>query len=78
MGRTQSTLLETQKLIPSGTTTSVFAGSVTDEEAMEKIAKAVGTWDVLVLNAGYISAPAPISKAPLDDYWKNYEVRFII
>jgi len=28
---------------------------------------------VLVLNAGYISGPAPISKAPLDDYWKNYE-----
>ncbi|OCL12820.1 hypothetical protein AOQ84DRAFT_395440 [Glonium stellatum] len=40
---------------------------------MEKIAKAVGTWDVLILNAGFISAPAPISKAPLDEYWKNYE-----
>ncbi|OCL08732.1 hypothetical protein AOQ84DRAFT_221578 [Glonium stellatum] len=37
VGRTESTLLETQKLIPNGTTTcSVFAGSVTDEEAMDR------------------------------------------
>jgi len=44
---------------------------------MEKVAQSVGTWDVLILNAGHLSAPAPIAKAPLDDYWKNYEVHFM-
>jgi NADP-dependent 3-hydroxy acid dehydrogenase YdfG len=44
---------------------------------MEKAAQSVGTWDVLILNAGYLSTPAHIAKAPLDDYWKNYEVHFM-
>jgi NADP-dependent 3-hydroxy acid dehydrogenase YdfG len=44
---------------------------------MEKVAQNVGTWDVLILNAGHLSAPASIVKAPLDDYWKNYEVHFM-
>jgi NADP-dependent 3-hydroxy acid dehydrogenase YdfG len=44
---------------------------------MEKVAQSVGTWDVLILNAGHLSAPASIVKAPLDDYWKNYEVHFM-
>jgi NAD(P)-dependent dehydrogenase (short-subunit alcohol dehydrogenase family) len=42
---------------------------------MGKVAQSVGTWDVLVLNAGYISTPAPIAKAPLEDYFQNYEAR---
>ena len=79
IGRSESTLAETQKLIPSGTTTcSVFPRDVTDEAGMETVAKAVGTWDVLILNAAYISAPVPIAKAPLNDYWKNYEVRVML
>jgi NADP-dependent 3-hydroxy acid dehydrogenase YdfG len=79
VGRSESTLAETQKLIPSGTTMcSVFPCDVTDEAGMEKVATAVGTWDVMILNAGYISAPAPIAKAPLDNYWKNYEVHLML
>ena len=41
---------------------------------MDKVAKTVGNWDVLILNAGYISTPSPVANARLDDYWKNYEV----
>ena len=79
VGRTESTLTETQRQIPSGSSVcSVFACDVTDEAGMEKVAQAVGTWDVLILNAAYLSAPAPIVESPLDSYWKNYEVALLL
>lgn len=77
IGRSKSTLAETQQLLPSSCKCSVLPTDVTDQAGMEKVAHTVGIWDVLILNAGYISTPAPVAKAPLDDYWKNYEVRLI-
>ena len=77
IGRSESTLTETQQLIPSSCKCSVFPADVTDQAGIEKVAQTVGTWDVLILNAGYISTPAPVVKASLDDYWKNYEVDFM-
>ena len=74
IGRTESNLIETQNLLPSGTcTSSVIAASVTDEGQMKQAASAVGTWDVLVMNAGYMS-PGPITTSDLAGYWQNYEV----
>ncbi|KAF2458350.1 hypothetical protein BDY21DRAFT_284214 [Lineolata rhizophorae] len=74
-GRTQSTIEETKALLPAkdGLKVSTYAVSVMDIEGMQKIASEVGQWDVLVLNAGYISTPAPIAKAPLEEYWGNFE-----
>ncbi len=52
LGRTEATLAETQKLIPSGSAdTSPLVCDVTDQAGMEKVAAEVGTWDVFVLNA---------------------------
>jgi NAD(P)-dependent dehydrogenase (short-subunit alcohol dehydrogenase family) len=75
-GRTESTLEETKKLLVEGypkCTASVFPVSVTDEAEMHDIAKQVGKWDVLVLNAAHISAPAAIVKTSLQDWWTDYE-----
>ncbi|KAF2114594.1 hypothetical protein BDV96DRAFT_101545 [Lophiotrema nucula] len=74
IGRTEASLLETQGLLAGETTTSsVFAASVIDQARMQQIAEAVGTWDILILNAGHISTPGPLTSAPLDDYWLNFE-----
>lgn len=74
IGRTSSKLAETESEISKATKISTFVADVTDEEAVKKIADAVGTWDVLVLNAGYTTAPTPAAKADIGDYWKAYEV----
>ncbi|KAF2870142.1 hypothetical protein BDV95DRAFT_575156 [Massariosphaeria phaeospora] len=73
VGRTASTLQETKSSITGESTISVIAADVTDDAAVQKVADAVGTWDVLVLNAGYLPSPAPIAKADVGDYWKAYE-----
>ena len=47
---------------------SIHCADVTDSQATEKIAGAVGTWDVFILNAGYVPTPSPITSCDLDDY----------
>ena len=42
---------------------------------MQKVAESVGTWDVAILNAGYMPTPIQVVKADISDYWKAYEVR---
>ncbi|KAF7512746.1 hypothetical protein GJ744_000313 [Endocarpon pusillum] len=73
IGRSESTLADTESLLPGNPKCSIFQADITDEAAMEKVAKAVCKWDVLILNAGYISSPSPVANARLDDYWMNYE-----
>ncbi|KAI9698072.1 MAG: hypothetical protein M1820_007580 [Bogoriella megaspora] len=73
LGRTKSTLEETRNQIPHNTKTSIFTCDVTDEAAMKDVAAIVGTWDIFLLNAGYISPPSTITQASLSEYWQNYE-----
>ncbi|KAF2678232.1 hypothetical protein K458DRAFT_463704 [Lentithecium fluviatile CBS 122367] len=42
---------------------SIFATYISDEKAVKSIAEKLNTWDVLVLNAGYIPTPSTIAKA---------------
>jgi NADP-dependent 3-hydroxy acid dehydrogenase YdfG len=60
---TESKLLETQKLFTCDIAVDVV--SVTDEAGIKDIARQVGTWDVLVLNAGYQSTAGSISEPSL-------------
>ena len=77
VGRTEDKLLETKSLIAGDATeVSTFPASVVDEPAVKSIAAAVGQWDVLILNAGYISPPGLLAQSPAEEYWKNYEVGF--
>ncbi|KAF1831500.1 NAD(P)-binding protein [Decorospora gaudefroyi] len=75
-GRTESTLQETEKLVTEShpkCTVSLFPASVTDESEMHRIAKQIGHWDVLILNAAHISSPAPIVQTALQDWWADFE-----
>jgi NAD(P)-dependent dehydrogenase (short-subunit alcohol dehydrogenase family) len=77
IGRTETKLRETKAMVADDATeTIIYAASVIDEDAMKKIVAAVRRWDVLILNAGYISPPGPLAEAPAYEYWMNCEVSF--
>lgn len=73
VGRTEASLQETASLLPGVST--VHVADVCSQKDMEGVAAAVGTWDVLVMNAGYAPKPAPIAEADIDDFWGCFEVR---
>lgn len=72
LGRTESKLRETQTLLACES--AVYAVSVTDDQGIQEAAAAIGTWDVLVVNAGYLTAPATIADSPVEDWWQSFEV----
>ena len=80
IGRNPGSLAETKEALEHATgsrdavTVSAFTADVTDVKAMANVALQVGTWDVLVLNAGYIPKPAHVAAADLEDSWLAYEV----
>lgn len=51
---------------------------VTDRAALDRAAKEIGTWDVLVLNAGYLSQKASLVESDATEWWKGYEVSRIV
>ena len=81
IGRTMSALAQTEEslqAINNSVRCLTFCANVVDERAIYHIAAEVGTWDVLILNAGYLPNPTPIASASLSDYWAAYEVRTTI
>ncbi|KAL9027761.1 MAG: hypothetical protein Q9196_003765 [Gyalolechia fulgens] len=80
IGRTDATLRQTKEYvegIENSTACLAFTADVRDEKAMEKIAAEVGTWDVLILNAGYMPKPGPIASADISEYWAAYETNVL-
>ncbi|MCJ1247044.1 hypothetical protein MMC30_004255 [Trapelia coarctata] len=74
LGRNDTTLTETKDQLPPNTAScSIHAISVTDEEGLKKVAASAGTWDILVLNAGFISSPASVSQSTADEWWQSFE-----
>lgn len=75
IGRTESTLLGTQKALicPS----QVYALNVVDEGKLAEVAAAEGTWDILVLEAGYLAGPESIRDSSVDDWWLSFEVCYL-
>lgn len=65
-----------KQLSSTHTSCSTYTVDVVDEKALKEVAAAVGTWDVLILNAGFVSSPASIAETAGDDWWQNFEVRF--
>ncbi|KAI8944869.1 short chain dehydrogenase [Xylaria longipes] len=75
-GRNEPNLKETEVQIlqvRESTRVSVFVGDVTDETVVKQVADTIDTWNVIVHCAAYMSAPAPIAEADIDDYFKSYE-----
>ena len=75
LGRNEPSLEETKNHLPAnGVSCSTYAASVTDEKVLESVAATAGTWDILVLNAGFITTPVSIAGTHVDDWWQSFEV----
>ncbi|TEY32895.1 hypothetical protein BOTCAL_0709g00040 [Botryotinia calthae] len=77
LGRTDATLQETAKSIPSTSKTShsVHVADLTKTESLKTAAAAaVGKWNILVICSGYCPTPSPIPSSKGEDWWKGFEV----
>jgi len=75
-GRKEQPLLDTKKYIESkfATRVSTHVADVTDVVAMKKFASEVGTWDILIMNAGYMSTPGGSLQSDVEEWWKAWEI----
>jgi hypothetical protein len=79
LGRTKSLLEETQALVEAKYLKAkviVHVADILDAAALDQTARKIGSWDVLVANAGYIPKPELIETGDSDDWWKTFEVCF--
>jgi NAD(P)-dependent dehydrogenase (short-subunit alcohol dehydrogenase family) len=78
-GRRLAPLEETKKSVEAkyGVPVHIFSADVVDGDAMRKVAKEVGGWDVFVHNAGYMAEKKTITETDIDDWWKGWEVRHV-
>ena len=77
LGRRQKLLEATKAKIEKefgGVNISTHAADVSKEADLVKAAKEIGTWDVLVMNAGYLSTPTRVVEVDMEDWWKGFEV----
>jgi NADP-dependent 3-hydroxy acid dehydrogenase YdfG len=80
LGRTKQTLEETQALVKAkypNAKFNVHVADILDASALDKAARKIGYWDVLVANAGYIPKPDLIEASDPDEWWKTFEVSFL-
>jgi NADP-dependent 3-hydroxy acid dehydrogenase YdfG len=77
LGRTEQSLKETQALVEEmqkDVKVIVHVADILDAAALHQTAKKIGSWDVLVANAGYIPKPDLIDTSDPDEWWKTFEV----
>jgi NADP-dependent 3-hydroxy acid dehydrogenase YdfG len=75
LGRDTAKLEDTQKSLSCSSV--VYSISVVDEEAMTRVAVAVGSWDILILSTGYLSNPAALKDSSVAELWQSFEVGLI-
>ena len=76
LGRRENMLEATKAKIEkefSGVNISTHTADVSKDADLVKAAKEIGTWDVLVMNAGYMSTPNKIVETDMEDWWKGFE-----
>ncbi|KAN0102179.1 NAD(P)-binding protein [Hyaloscypha variabilis] len=77
LGRRKSLLEETQALVEAkhmNAKVIVYVADILDAAALDQAARKIGSWDVLVANAGYIPKPELIETGDSDDWWKTFEI----
>lgn len=80
LGRRENVLLEAKKDLESAGSAQIltFKADILDEAALDhafsSTAQHAGPIDIVVANAGYLSAPGPAATADIDDYFKSFEV----
>jgi NAD(P)-dependent dehydrogenase (short-subunit alcohol dehydrogenase family) len=81
LGRTKETLEETKDIVEKSNpnvNVILHVADVVNEPAVKEVAKKVGSWDVIVANAGYIPKPDLIENSNADEWWKTFEVRLLL
>ena len=77
LGRNRENLEESRSFLSPGDPECIIVSvDITDEQAVKTLAQALGQWDVLVMNAGYVSSPASVQDTAVDEWWSNYEVKY--
>jgi len=77
LGRTQKTLEETKSIYEKkhpDLQVTVHVADVADKAAIKKAADAIGSWDVIVANAGYLPTSDAIATVDSDEWWKGFEI----
>ncbi|WYZ37901.1 hypothetical protein EsH8_II_001407 [Colletotrichum jinshuiense] len=73
LGRTESALSATAASLPPSVQGDVKVVDITNEQTLVKVAAEIGTWDILVLAAGFVSSPSTIAGSASDEWWQNFE-----
>ena len=77
IGRTMTTLTQAKGAIEkefSSVSVTTHTADVADEAAIGKAAEVIGSWDVLILNAGLLAKPQSIEESNPADWWRVFEV----
>lgn len=77
LGRTKRTLDETKNITEKNhpkVKVTVHVADLVDTAAVEKAANEIGSWDVLIANAGYLPSPDLIENGDANEWWKGFEV----
>ena len=77
LARRQNLLNETKKIVNAefpDVEVTLHAVDITNAEQVRRAAKEIGSWDIMIMNAGYMSTPARIEDADIEDWWKGFEV----
>jgi NAD(P)-dependent dehydrogenase (short-subunit alcohol dehydrogenase family) len=81
IGRTEKTLQSTKALIEStvkGANVFAVTGDIANQASIDAAFAAIherfGEINVFVSNAGYLNEPAVAGEAPVDDWWRSFEV----
>ncbi|KAL9114690.1 MAG: hypothetical protein Q9227_001368 [Pyrenula ochraceoflavens] len=80
LGRQESKLHETRdSIISSFPTCQVLTHicDITSAEDVSRAASATGTWDILVLNAGYMEAPSSLLSSSSEEWWRVFTVNVL-
>jgi NAD(P)-dependent dehydrogenase (short-subunit alcohol dehydrogenase family) len=76
LGRKEAPLKETKAAVEKefkGTRIEYYLADVTSETQMKNAASRIGKWDVLIMNAGYLSKPEATETAEWKEWWASFE-----
>ena len=77
LGRRQDIVFDTKREIEAkndNVKLTTHVADVTDISSVRKAAQEIGSWDVLVSNAGYLSTLEPLVEADPEEWWRAFEV----
>ncbi|KAI8958551.1 short chain dehydrogenase [Daldinia sp. FL1419] len=73
LGRTEETIKQTASALPDSVPCQTFAVDITQEDTLQRVAETVGTWDILIHTAGYMSTPGRIASSETNEWWQSFE-----